>query len=445
MSAEAAGRQGVLLYRIEMHTGLGHVLISLLNAAAVARAYGRAFAIDARGFQYFPERRHEQFLECFALEAPDALPIVTDLEQIAQLSSGDGIRFINDEPGLRAAREATEPVLLLQATMLTEFYPLRDKVGPARFRIGLRGWLAERMQPVLDSLRDDPPAVGLYFRHGNGEFLHGRFDAVVFNDFEAQLRALEQRYAEQARELATQLGIEQPRYFVASDNAGFVARMQEMLPGAFSLARNLPDRDYKQHLRYSQATSEILFEAVQDVWALSACRSMLASSSLFARFAALNSATLTEAEVFDIAAPRLTSRLETLPPEEALAQARYAYDAQPDAFTGRLLIAALRRVGAEDEIARLQRRVDWWVKGIKTDHRVRSAQVDADAGRYGPAIERLREIDVAEGPNPYLLQMMAIWMMRDGDRDGAVATLRRAVAADDGINSINALLARFDS
>ena len=288
----------VLMYRVSNETGLGHVLVSLVNAAIIARSLGRALALDMRSFQYFPEERHRRFFQCFALVTPPDIEVITNEADIVRLSAVTDRRYVYEQVHLRGLEDATEQVILIRGGMMSDAYPISDKAFPPNPRIELRGWLRQRMMRILGGFQRGQPVIGVYFRHGNGEFLHGRLDRVLFPEHDALYDDLKRRYAERAREIAAERGLRAPRYFIASDSSDFVASMKAMLPGAVSLSGRLPDQNYKLHLRGNAHDPEILFEAVQDMWSLSSCAALLCTSSLFSRFAALNSPTMTEADVY---------------------------------------------------------------------------------------------------------------------------------------------------
>jgi tetratricopeptide (TPR) repeat protein len=336
---------------------------------------------------------------------------------------------------------APEHVLLVHDIPLHHLYGMKDKTRPLSVRIGLRGWLRERMQPTMAMFESGPPTIGLYFRHGNGEFLCGRFDPVTFPDHAKRMEVLRFNYVCEAAQLADSLGLKEPRYFIASDNADFISTMKGLLPNSFSLSRNLPDKDYKSHLLEHSKSRDILFEAVQDIWALSSCTALILSESLFARFAALNSDRLTSADVIDINAPRLANTISAAPVEQALAQAKAAYEEQPEEVA-HLLAETLRRAGDETGAAVVERRVEWFNAGMKLNPEVKQARFEDEQGRRDDAISRLRRLVAAGDPNPYVIDLFAEWLYERGDVDEAEAVLRRAVELDDGIRSVNDLLQR---
>ncbi len=431
---------GVLIYRIGILSGLGHALVSVLNAAAAARAMRRRFALDARDFQYFAADRHVQFHACFSIQAPPDLEMVTDFDEITRLLAHPSRRHLLDDRQLTEAAAAPEHVLTVFDAPLREQYTLSGKALPPDFRVLPQGWLLDRMAPALAAFAADPP-IGLYFRHGNGEFLHGRLDRVVFSGYEARLAALQKTYAQLARSLAKSADAAAPRYFIASDNADFVAKMQQLLPGGFSLAAELPDQDYKVHLAKHGHSPDILFEAARDLWALSACRALVYSKSLFASFAALNSATLAAAEVCDVGAPFLDRMLHELPIEQALPQAWAAYEAQPQEMAD-FLLETLVRAGDEAGAALLRQRIGWWRNGMQRHAGIKDARRMHRAGRRLDAIAQVRQLDAAEPANPYRLHLLAAWLLAEGDAPAAETALRRAAAMDGGIKAVNELLAK---
>jgi len=431
----------VLLYRVSSETGLGHVLISLVNAAVLARSLGRALALDMRSFQYFAADRHRQFFQCFALETPPDIEVITNEADIVRLSAVTDRRYAYEQLHLRDAANLDAQVILVRGAMLSDFYPIADKSFPPAPRIALRGWLRQRMARTLAGFQRGLPVVGVYFRHGNGEFLHGRLDRVLFPEHDALYADLKLRYAAGAREIAAQRGWAGARFFISSDSSEFVAGMKALLPGAFSLAGKLPDQNYKLHLRSNAQDPEILFEAVQDMWSLSACSALLCTSSLFSRFAALNSDVLAEADVHDIEAPNFGRFLEELPPEQALPRAERAYREREAMLTAAVYGRALQRIGDEDRAAVLRRRARWHGEMV-LDVDLRTAQIDAGEGRRKDAIGLLRVFDEYSGPNPYALRLLASLLLRQGDGAQAEAVLRRALAADDGIASVIGLYAQ---
>lgn len=428
----------VLLYRVSSETGLGHVLVSLLNAAMVARALGRALALDMRSFQYFPDNRHRRFFNCFALEAPPDVEVIIDHDEIVRLSADPDRRFVYEQPHLAGLDAATERVVVVRGAMLAEAYTLADKVLPPALRVVPRGWLGTRIAAALSQFRRGPPVIGVYFRHGNGEFLHGRLDRVLFPEHDALYADLKARYAERARRIADERGLRAPRYFIASDSAEFVASMVATLPGAFSFANKLPDQIYKLHLRGNAQHPDILFEAARDMWSLSACAALLCSGSLFSGFAALNSDTLAEADVHDIEAPNFGDFLDALPAEQALPRAEAAYHGREAMLTAAVYGRALERVGDEARAMVIRRRARWLAEMV-LDIGLRTAQADANEGRPRDAVGLLRLHDEYGGPNPYALRLLAALLLRGGDVAGAEAALRRAMAADDGIVSVVAM------
>ncbi len=431
----------VLLYRVSSETGLGHVLISLVNAAVIARSMGRALALDLRAFQYFAEQRHRQFFQCFALEVPPGIEVITNEADIVRLSAVTDRRFVYEQIHLREVMDAPEQVILVRGAMLSDACPLAGKTLPPSPRIALRGWLRQRMLATLAGFQRGLPVIGVYFRHGNGEFLHGRLDRVLFPEHDALYADLKLRYSARAREIAAQRGLAGSRFFISSDSAEFVAGMKTLLPGAFSLAGKLPDQNYKLHLRGNAHDPEILFEAVQDMWSLSACAALLCTSSLFTRFAALNSDTLAEADVYDIEAPNFGRFLEDLPAEAALPRAARAYREREAMLTAAVYGRALQRVGDEAASAIIRRRARWHGEMV-LDVDLRTAQVDGSEGRRTDAIGLLRIFDEYSGPNPYALRLLAALLLRGNDVAGAEAALRRALAADGGIASVLGLFAQ---
>lgn len=434
----AAGGNRVLLYRMG-RVGLGHVLSSLLNAAAWALAERRALAIDAAHFTYFAGDAHRQFHECFAVEAPAELQVITDPAAIAALRAVPNILHVVRPDDLAQAAEARERVVMVHGTPLTDAYPAATRPTPPSLRIGLRGWLRDRVESGLAPLRADGPLIGIYLRHGNGEHLNGRFDTESFPDHAARLAELQRRYAAQAGAIAKAQGWRAPRHFVASDNADFVAAMRALLPNSVALARNLPDRNFVEHIKVQGHDPDILFEATQDLWALSSCSALVYSTSLFARCAILNSATLDPALAYDIAAPTLRTELRDMSPQSAVAIAEAAYRAKESRVNGGALAVAYARAGDTASEAKIRRRLAWH-DAYQSDATVRLAQSALAEQRPNRVLAHVAAFEATQGPNPFVLLLRARALRAKGEHAAAIAALEHAVALDDGITRITSVL-----
>ena len=439
---EARGASGerVLLYRVGK-MGLGHVFRALLQAAAWARAEGWALAIDATSFQYFAGDAHRQFFDCFALEAPADLRVIVEPEDLAPLMAEPEQFHVAGPLDLAKAGGVEARVVVVHGTMPVVRYRLADRATPPILRIGLRGWLRKRVIAGLGELLAGGPTIGIYFRHGNGEHLIGRFDTSSFPDHAARLAALQLRYAEQARHIASTQGWLAPRYFIASDNADFVAAMRKLLPDCIALARNLPDRNYMEHIKASDCDQEILYEAVQDLWGLSACSALIYSESAFARFAIANSGSISLDLAHNINAPKLQDTLPGLPAREAVALAEAAYRATPSGHNALLLADAYQRAGDSAAEAKVRQRAVW-SRACRGDARIKAARTELDQGRPAAALERLAEIHASSATDPYSLLFIAQVLLRNGRNEEAVVALRRAVALDDGIREVNLALSK---
>ena len=147
--------------------------------------------------------------------------------------------------------------------------------------------------------------------------------------------------------------------------------------------------------------------------------------------------------MFDIGAPHLLRQVETLPADEAAARARSAYDVAPNAMTSKALKLALERVGDHAGAAIIERRMQWWDNGVASCKEYVDAKLDAREGRRKAAIARLLRSEIADAPNPYRLRQVALWLVEDGDQDGAIRMLKRAASVDPGIKQVNELLSRL--
>ena len=436
---ETADGRRMVLYRVG-RTGLGHVLSAILNLAMWARREGRGLVIDAANFQYFANDAHRQFCECFALEGPKDLAVTTNPTAVRALHDDPSKFHVRNPEDLPRASERPERVVLVHGTWLISVYPLAARQTPPLVRVALRGWLRERIDANIANLRNGGPIIGIYFRHGNGEHLLGRFDTGSFPDYAARLGELQRRYAQHAKDIAAAQGWSAPRHFIASDNAGFVTAMRALLPNCITLAQKLPDRNYAEHLASEGHDPEILFEAVQDAWALSACSALIYSASLFARLAILNSETLDVTLTRDIEAPILKHVIPKLSPRQAILFAESAYRAAQTTANAMLLAAEYARVGDVVSEVKIRRRIEWhqvWT----SDSFIRQARIAVSQSRLDQAQAQMRRILALHVENPYVLMLHARILRGRGKHDEAIAALRAAVDIDDGISEVNQELA----
>jgi tetratricopeptide (TPR) repeat protein len=298
------------------------------------------------------------------------------------------------------------------------------------------------VEPQLAQLRSGPPRVGVYFRHGQGEFLRGRLDQVLFPEHEQMYAELRARYPRRALDVAALSGLERPAFFVSSDSEDFVRQNCAALPNSMAFAGVRPDRNFKDHLIASKQDPAILASAAQDMWGLSLCRSVLAVDSLFPYFAMLNSETLGEADLHHMEAPTFVSFLDSLGPDEALERAEQAYWSNDSLLTTGLYVRALRRVRERRRADEMQLRANWHREMI-VDVPLRNADLDATERRFRDAVAALREFDWEAPPNPYALALLASVLLQEGDLPAAEQALARAMWVDPGISRVNALLAQL--
>lgn len=285
--------QRYLIFECGENKGLGDVLLTILNLAHYARQWNRVLALDLRGFQYFDQDAHRRFFESFAISVPDAVFLTNELDVIDELYGIPSYRLITGIDEIDCVKDFTEEVVVCSKMgRCDQLYTLDEKSNPPEYAIRLKGDLQRYVESKLATISWEG-SIGIHFRHGNGEFLGTRFDAMKASSYEDDYTTLKDCYVERAGQLQRQSHREESKVFVAGDNAAFVAEMLSRVPLSFTFDATLPDQPYQKHLKLLGKNPEILWEAVLDLWSLSCCQYLVCGESLFTDFAALNSEKLT--------------------------------------------------------------------------------------------------------------------------------------------------------
>lgn len=428
--------------------GLGHVLVSIINCASYALRHGRKLALDMHEFGYFASDAHIRFFDCFSLRFPQELEIITDLDRIAE------IRHLDPRHGQPVAdvvlpgADSDLPVLFIPGTITNRIYPL-DKPGwNQSFHIDLAGELLERSRAAARLPHWSAPVIGLYFRHGNGEFLDGRFDPTLFDDYQSRYEALKAQYVQTALAVAKARGWRTASYFACSDNSDFIATMQRELPNCFTLSDMPPDLPHEQLRHVSRFDISVLSNAVNDVWGLSSCDYLLYSTSLFAELAILNSRKLSPANTRRLATPSMADIAQTGDPEQAVricraALARHGRE-RPQNLPGfhHWLAVALTRAEQPEEARLHRRRKDWAVENWDSLV-MREAAEHEHRGEISQAAALIQRDPGLAQHNPYIAMVLARLLMRLGDVRQAEDVLRAAMRLDDGLQDADLLLSRI--
>ncbi|HEY1936278.1 MAG TPA: tetratricopeptide repeat protein [Acetobacteraceae bacterium] len=419
--------------------GLGHLFTALLNCAYYAHRTKRALALDMREFIYFKSDRQARFLENFAFEFPDDLEIITDLDEIDRLKGSEDLHPVTIDDRLDINKPFPQRVLYVPCIGPGEPYSIDTKAVTHGFKVMLRGMLLDEWQRVMQMPQWQGHVVGMHFRALIGE-IGPRMNREIVPDFEERYARLRNDYIQAALSIVQQAGYSDASFLVASDDATFVSYIKERLPGAFSIATHLPDRDCMAYVRAYDHDVSILVDAVNDLWCLSACDHLVLSGrSGFSQFAILNSLKLSRATAHYMDVPLFGDLLETLEPHEALQWAKAAVR-KIDANRMRLAYlyeayaAAAARAGATDEEESARRRGRWYWETTASpvvDIPERSVFAGLPRGEYAGVIAFLRRAASQLPDNPYVLagygDSLSNVLAMQGNIDEAIVVARRAI------------------
>jgi len=468
--------------------GLGHLFTAVLNSAYYAWRTGRVLALDMRDYLYASGDRHAAFFEHFSLELPHDLEVITDLDAIDRVRQDEDLHFLKLETDrLIVDQPFTERVLLIPCLVPGEPYPISAKHKDTPFHVHLRGKLLEAWHAVMSRPEWSGHVIGLHYRGTIGEVTE-RMTKAITPDYEERYRAVKDNYIATALKVAEDAGYTNPAFLVTSDDVEFVSYVKERLPNSFSLAGRLPDQEVAAWIRAHGHDFNILSDAVNDLWCLSACDHLVHFRSGFSHFAILNSTKLDEATVHYVHVPALKEILDSLGPQEAVAWARGAVRKAgirrlQQRYLFDWLADALDRVGETEAAARERQRAQWHWETVQhpvidnpdrlqieerarrgdlsgvLDRAQRAVQelpgnpfwlagyggslsnVLAQVGRWEEAIALARQALEIEPEDPFLHEHLGFVLTGAGALQEGEQAIRQAIAIDGEIGRLHSALA----
>jgi Flp pilus assembly protein TadD len=363
-----------LIFRCPGGFGLGSALVSVSAYAGYCVRHGMTLALDMRQLPYYAKDAQAGFLDTIGLAAP-RLRLIGDLGEIEALASRPDALALHRYQLLSFDQAPPAPVLDIDGVLNRRLAPWYAAKAPPGYAIALKGWLKSAVEARL-AVHDWHDVVGVHHRHGNGEMLASREDFITAPDYPARARRAEETLIADVAARAAGRPV-----FVASDNREFVAQVLARVPGAFTLARDIPDIPI---LEYLSGRPELgLSEAAADMWALAACREVVCVSSGFTEAAALINPRL-KVHVHDMLRLGRGGDVESAV-HSARVHAFYRPDYPP---VWRELAAALRRAGdssgAADSEAIAQDVSSGALSGPALERCVR------DVAKIGDAVARLK-------------------------------------------------------
>ncbi|MDR3529540.1 MAG: tetratricopeptide repeat protein [Rhodopila sp.] len=427
--------------------GVGHLLTALLHSAYYAFKTDRTLAIDMRRFFYFRNNRHAEFLKHFGWRFPDELDVVTNLREVDRLVSNPGSRMIVQGDRLDINRPFDEDVVVVPCYTPGHLYTADRRQADTPFQITLRGALAERWEEAKMRAAWTGTAVGMHFRSMTGEFVE-RMNRYVIPDFDIRVDAIRDNYIDSARSLAVAAGLDDPAYFVASDDRGFIDYMRPRLDRVVTTGSQIPtrpDQSWAEHVAENNFDLSILADAVNDIWFLSECDAIVRSPhSAYSGFAILNSQKITSSRIVEVRVPNCAEIFASVKPEVAVNWTRVALrEAQSrrvrESYPYQWFIDALERAGRNDEAQQVRKQATWQWEAIHSP----AANVpgeqwspgDLGGEKLSAAIAIVRRVAERLPTNPYVLagypaRSLADLLAQAGRLDEAVAVAQRAVGME---------------
>lgn len=275
------------IFKATPETGLGHNLRSILAYAGYADQWDRILCLDMRDFNYYKNDSHRKFFEHFKLIAPPSLRISSDLQLIDSLYQNQSQMTVTEnDPILKGDSN----INVLYCNVVGRNHPKQQTIP--QYTIRLKGELKSVVNNALSEYFGGNKTIGVHFRHGNGEFLHGRFDSVQSSNYQEKYAEVKQLYRDEIEALLHKPQFRNAKIFVASDNMGFVEEMKQHFPQAFSIVNELPDKPFIEHIKLADFDTNIIQNAVIDIWALANTHHLVCTKGLFTEFALENSHTL---------------------------------------------------------------------------------------------------------------------------------------------------------
>ena len=421
-------------------SGLGHVLVSIMNCAHYAYTTGRICALDMSSFQYYKNDRHSQFFKDFKIVAP-GVTLETDLNKINEiLATPDLFQIPATSDKVPIDAQIDEAVIFAPGNLIAHWYSIETKSEYNVIRVELGDRIRPDVETALAGITWSRSTIGLYFRHGNGEFLHGRFDYRIFSKYDWVYDLIQRRYIDLATKQAAAAGSDDVGFFVASDNEEFRAKIKSSLRGSFSLAGSVPKESYAKFISKNAFDRSIIVDAVKDLWGLSTCNHLIYSKSQFPLFSILNSPNLNSTNTKMVPIPSLEDLIET-DPERAVGCLQQALSRRYNKGLFRGMIMALRRLGRTEDVKWHVMRRRWTI-AVHNEPNLQRAQFLRSNGRVAEAIAAA-ELGVKDLPgNPEAMILLSDLYLWDNRILDAKALLDRATEIDPGAPAYQRRLSR---
>jgi hypothetical protein len=388
-------------------TGLGHNLFSIDRCAGFARLTGRRLALDFRRFQYFPEDAHAQFFKLFRPCAPHGPEVLIDLEEIDRIYALPDRRVLAaGSMGLYPDRDFAEEAVLIFGGYCDLAGAAVDGRNP-NLTMDLLPPFRDMVEETIGRAMGGRRTVGVHFRHGNGEVLHGRPGSADIT-FSAVYDLIRREYVEKVNALVREMG--DARVLITSDNADFVRYVAERVPNPTVLSSVLPDEPYQKFIRARGHDFAILRDAVIDMWALARCDKLVCGVSSFSWAAMLHSRKLAPEDV------------------TVVGHARQEVVAKLVPLSLRIRQAEINAAGTVDQTL--------WTAVLDL---YRQANRLADAEKLEKQLSHLRRGD----HNPHWCPQLVEALCASGNREAAIVALERGLAEDPANPALHASLGRL--
>ena len=292
----------ILIFRAATQVGLGHTLCSCTSYANYCSERKITLALDLRECKYTAPDSHQNFFTIFKFTNSN-LDLITDEKTIDFLYSAS--------PRIDWPFEEDIFTPLSNLSVGVNFFPNRFFSWPdltsKRAVIELSGEFRSRFEIVKSSYFSDVPVIGVHFRQGNNEYLDGRFDPVMFDDYAYKYEELLQRYERLIGNIISENKLSEFKVLLCSDSKKFRDDLSHRVQYCFTVSDDVPSQSHLD-LNFGIHT-DLSKSVIIDLWSLSECDYMICGHSAYSRFALLNSIKLNHRNVHYVSAPHLFERI----------------------------------------------------------------------------------------------------------------------------------------